>query len=194
MSRTCINCSSFSLLNGFCKYHQVNKLNGDYCSNFHPCTPEVAVKNITTPTIVEKKFKFTGETKLDGFVILHRIEALRDFGYVKKGDKGGYLEEEGCLSHDGDCWVYDEAKVLFNARVSGDAQIFEFAKIYEFAHVFDKAEVFDGAKIYGRAQIYGEARIHGDAHVFGQANIYGRAEIAGVAKVDYDVSGFRRIT
>lgn len=53
--------------------------------------------------------------------ILHRIRALRSFADVKKGDLGGYIEV-GTLSHSGNAWVYDNAKVL-GGEVVGDAQV-----------------------------------------------------------------------
>ena len=50
----------------------------------------------------EKKYEFTGETKVnDDGVTLHRIRALRDTWYCKKGDLGGWIEKEENLSHEG---------------------------------------------------------------------------------------------
>ena len=70
---------------------------------------------------MEKKYRLTDETiNVDGR-ILHRIEALKDFGNVKKGDKGGFVEKEENLSQYSDCWVYDDAKVYDNAKVSSRA-------------------------------------------------------------------------
>lgn len=43
---------------------------------------------------MKKKYKLTDETKETNGVIIHRIEALRDFGDIKVGDKGGYVEDE----------------------------------------------------------------------------------------------------
>ena len=54
---------------------------------------------------------------------LYRIRALKDFGYIKKGDKGGYIEKETNLSQEGEAWVFGEARVYENARVSGKAHI-----------------------------------------------------------------------
>jgi len=39
---------------------------------------------------------------------IYRIEALKDFGDVKKGDLGGWIEKEFFLSEKGNCWVYDD--------------------------------------------------------------------------------------
>lgn len=72
---------------------------------------------------MEKKYKLTEETKeIEGHT-LHRIEALRDFGDVKAGDKGGWIESENILSHYHDCWVYDDARVYGSAEVCGDARV-----------------------------------------------------------------------
>lgn len=55
--------------------------------------------------------------------ILYRIKALKDFFGAKAGDLGGYIEGESNLSHEGTCWVYDNACVYGNARVCDNAKI-----------------------------------------------------------------------
>ena len=47
---------------------------------------------------MEKKYKLTKESINRWGKTLYRIEALKDFGNVKKGDKGGYIESEVNLS------------------------------------------------------------------------------------------------
>lgn len=71
-----------------------------------------------------KKYKLlTDDTiTIDGRM-LYRIEALKDFGNVKKGQKGGYVESEDNLSHEGNCWVYGGAKVYNNAKVYDNAKV-----------------------------------------------------------------------
>lgn len=78
---------------------------------------------------MEKKYELTEETlAVDGHV-LHRIKALRDFGDVKKGDLGGFIENESNLAHDWNCWIYndavvsDYARVCEKARVCGEAEV-----------------------------------------------------------------------
>ena len=78
---------------------------------------------------MEKKYKLTDETINVGGKKLCRIEALKDFRDVKKGDKGGFIEDEHNLSHDGNSWVYDNAMVFGNAWVYGDAMVCGDAKI-----------------------------------------------------------------
>ena len=79
---------------------------------------------------------------------LYRIRALKNFGTVKAGDIGGYIEKEENLSHEGTCWVYDNARVCENARVCGDAR------------VCDNAYVCDNACVYGNARVCGDAKIN----------------------------------
>ena len=47
---------------------------------------------------------------------LYRIEAVRDFGRIKKGQRGGYIENEKNLSHEGDCWIHDDAKDMIRLK------------------------------------------------------------------------------
>lgn len=78
---------------------------------------------------MEKKYKLTGETIEFLGRTLHRIEALRDFttsdgAIVYKGEKGGWVESENNLSHDGNAWVYGNALVYGDAWVYGDARVY----------------------------------------------------------------------
>lgn len=51
------------------------------------------------------KFELTSETKIHFGRIFYRIRATASFGVVKKGDLGGFIEREACLSQDGDARV-----------------------------------------------------------------------------------------
>ena len=98
-----------------------------------------------------KKFELTSEFVTNIFgKKLFRIRALVEFGNVKAGESGGYIEKEENLSQYGSAWVYG------NARVYGDAQV------------------------YGDAWVYGNARVCGDAQVRGDARVYGNAGYAMV--------------
>lgn len=70
-----------------------------------------------------KKYELTDETIVKYGSTLHRIKALKDFGNVKTGELGGYIESERNLSQEGNCWVYGNAKVCGNAWVCGDAWV-----------------------------------------------------------------------
>lgn len=133
-----------------------------------------------------KKFELTEEKIIVyGGDVLYRIKALKNFADVKIGDLGGFVEKENNLSHDGNCWIYD------NAKIFGNAKIYDDAKIYGDAKVFGKAEIFGKAYVYEKAKISGKAKIYNNASVFGKAKIYGTAEIFGDAKIFGNVKIFR---
>lgn len=138
---------------------------------------------------MENKYILTDDTlvrKKDG-VILHRIKAIRDFGSVKAGTLGGWIEKYDNLSHSGTCWVYGEAKVYGDAFVCGDARILDHAQVYHGAMVCDNARVYEHARIYGNAQIFGNARVYGDARVYECVRIFGNAKVYYTARVFGDV-------
>lgn len=88
-----------------------------------------------------KKFELlTTDTKNLFGRKLFRIRALRDFGNVKAGELGGYVEKEGNLSHDGNAWVYNDANIYGNAEIYGDAEISGNAEIYGNAKISGNAD------------------------------------------------------
>ena len=71
-----------------------------------------------------KKYELLTDDAIELFGrTLYRIRAKIDFGNVKKGQLGGYIEKEENLSHDGNAWVSDNALVSDNAKVSDDAWV-----------------------------------------------------------------------
>lgn len=72
---------------------------------------------------------------------------MKNFGIVKSGDFGGFIESEKNLSFFDNAWVYGYACVYGNAEVSGSARVF------------------------GDAEVYGNAEVSGDAEVYGDANL-----------------------
>ena len=128
-----------------------------------------------------KKYEFTGEVKVKFGVTFKRIRALIDFGNVKKGELGGFIEKEENLSYAGNAWVYGDAEVYGDARVYGNA------KVYDDAEVYGNARVSGNAKVYDDAWVYGNARVSDDAEVSGNARVSGNAEVSGNA--DYVLIG-----
>ena len=80
-----------------------------------------------------KKYEFTGETKRvelwNRTATLHRIKATVEFGFVKVGELGGWIEKEENLSHEGKAWVWGNAEVWGNAKVCGDAEVFSASHV-----------------------------------------------------------------
>ena len=103
---------------------------------------------MTTETKSTKKYELTSETVVTpSGRTLHRIKALRDFGAVRAGDLGGFVESEKNLSHEGLCWVYGNAWVSENARVYGDARVYGNALVYKNSRVSEKARVYGYARV-----------------------------------------------
>ena len=144
---------------------------------------------------MSKKYKLTDETiNLNG-ATLYRIEALKDFGEIKKGDKGGFIESENNLAHEGDAWVsdnahvYGDACVFNNAHVYGNAFVSGYAQVYGDAFVYGNAWLYDNTRVCGYARVADNARVYGDANVcddssvFGSALVYDNARVCGDALV-----------
>src|SRR5574344_78780 len=105
-----------------------------------------------------KKFKLTNNSIdiSEANVTVYQIEALRDFGNVKKGDRGGFIQSEDNLSQEGNCGVYDMSKVMGNARVSGNAMVLDRAWLSDNAQAYDNAVISDSILSYN-AKVYGNA-------------------------------------
>ena len=143
------------------------------------------------------KYRLTDETKEWCGRTLHRIEALKSFGDMSAGEKGGWIEKEENLSQEGSCWVYGNARVCGDARVYGNAQVKSVEDIFCIAGLGSR---------YGTTTIYRndggitvvcgcflgtleefEAKVkktHGD-------NLYGREylKLIELAKLHFEVEG-----
>ncbi len=139
-----------------------------------------------------KKYEFTGEEKVVDNHTLHRIRAMRDFGIVKAGDLGGWIESEDNLSHDGYAWVGDDALVTNKAwvankaLVAGDARVTGKALVTGDARVICDAWVGDEALVTGKALVTNKARVTGKALVAGDARVTGKTLVAGDARITGD--------
>lgn len=147
-----------------------------------------------------KKYEFTGETKEFDEYTLRRIRALVDIKHiVKKGELGGWIEDEENLSHEGNCWVNDGcyvcggARVYENAHIAGGAKVLYGSKVYGSAVVSGGSLVINNAEVYGNATIVGGAVVSDGAKVFGAAivdhgaNVSNKAVLSNIAKVSGDV-------
>lgn len=113
-----------------------------------------------------KKYEITDEkTLLSERTVVYRIRALIDFGNIKAGEMGGFIERENNLSQNGTAWV------------GGNAVVFDNAFITNNAHVFGDALVCDNAIIAGNAKIFGNARISGEAFLVGNTKVSGDSSV-----------------
>ena len=115
---------------------------------------------------------------------LYRIQALRDFSDVKKGDLGGFVESEANLSQMGDCWIYDMAQAVEKSIVEGDACLRDCSKMYGSSLLKDKAQLQGCARMIQYASLEDNA-VAIDAEISGFATITGDVVIR--RKKDYMV-------
>ena len=145
---------------------------------------------------MEEKYILTNETENFNNHILHRIKALKDFGDVKKGDLGGWVENESNLSQEGDCWVYDDAAVYSEAKVMGNAKVFDVAEITTYSSVKGDAEVHDRVRVENYSIVQGNAKVFDGAHLSDHSSVMGNAEVRDDVWVDEHsiVRGHAKVT
>lgn len=150
-----------------------------------------------------------------GKLRLLRLQALRDIPEhgVKAGDFGGYISKKVNLSHEGSCWVGEEAQVSGQVEISesayiggratvtcnmtgskilisGEAKITGHARVMTYTN--DKGEDPKMiTEIKGRAEVSGEAFCRGVFEVSGASKVYGNARIIEKVRIsgDSEVSG-----
>lgn len=129
---------------------------------------------------MSKKYEFVkGDSIVTHYGILTRIRALRDLDTVSKGELGGYIALEYNLSHEGECWVADDAHVGGYAQVCGNAIVTRNAIVKDYASVGGEAYVSGQAQIKGRAVVEDLASVLGSACVDEVAIVRGDAEVHG---------------
>lgn len=131
-----------------------------------------------------KKYELTSEIKNHIGHKLHRIKALKDFGYVKAGELGGWVESEKNLSQNETAWIFDEAKVYGNAKIYDCAEVHDNVLIYDDAEVFGHAKISDNAEVFHNAKICDRARVHGYVNVYNDAQIYDEADVCGCVRIN----------
>lgn len=137
---------------------------------------------------MSNKYELTDDVWYVEGKILYRIKALKSFNDVNCGDLGGYIESKDNLSQDGDCWVYDLARVYDNARVVEWSEVRGTSLIFEDARVARHSVISGSTKIYGKSELH-NAIVSGHAeictsNVVSGCNIKGNVKIVDNALVD----------
>ena len=134
---------------------------------------------------MNKKFELLLDDTIEVFGRkLFRIKAITDFGDVKKGELGGYIEKEENLSHHGNAWVSDDALVSGDVLVSDNARVSDDVEISGNVVISGNARVSGNALVSGNAEVSGDAEVSGNARVSGDVEISGNAWISGDARVE----------
>lgn len=167
----------------------------DWLEKQKETTSDEASSNKNTSTKNKKKYILTDETIEYRGHRLYRIKAIKSFSGVRKGSLGGWVESEDNLSQEGDCWIFNEAKVFRRAKVSGGVKVLENACIYGNAVIFGYVVIHGNAEVYGNVRIYGNVSISGYVKIFGRLSINGYACFRGdaIVKLPSDFTVFENI-
>ena len=121
----------------------------------------------------KKKYRLSREafeilTPIGKTYKLHRVEALIDIPLhgVKAGDVGGFVSHKKILSHEGSCWIADDAMVTSNSSgltlISGDALV--------------SGKAFVSNRVNGKSKVSGNAIVN--------ASLGGSCDISGNVRID----------
>ena len=154
-----------------------------------------------------EKYELIKESK-DYFVgrEIFRIKALKDFNDIKAGDIGGWVCSYDNLSQEGNCWIYDDAKCLDNARVYDNAKMYDSSMMLGNAKMYDNAVMSDSSVMCDNAVVCGNARMcdtstmcdnsmmRGNAMMFNNSKMYDRATMFDNSKMFDGAEMFGRAT
>lgn len=125
-----------------------------------------------------RKYSVTNiEFELPNGKKLTRIKAVRDFGHVRAGTVGGFIEDTKNLSQSGLCWIGGDAVAYGDAHVTDDALLDGFAMICDrvsltgASHVGGSARLMEQVFVAGHAQILNATCLAGCATVLGDARL-----------------------
>ncbi len=120
---------------------------------------------------------------------LHRIRALKYIPgndvvpEVKIGDLGGYVQSKHNLSHDGRCWIYNDAMVYETALVNGNAIVANNAQVCGNSFVEGFASVLHYSQVKGCARVSGDSVIDGGSIITDGIVVWGKSKITGMSKI-----------
>ena len=134
------------------------------------------------------KYRMTEETtKIYNNTTLYRIEAVKNFetifGMVHAGDKGGFIQEEKNLEQDGNCWIFDDAKVYFGGVVKDNACIKDNASVSNGAIVEKSAKMFNNSSAVN-SKVTDNAMLKDRAIVMIESVISDNVVIGGLAELE----------
>lgn len=195
---SCVNCEQGTQCN--CPTDQVADGAGG-CGTSCAYTPEVcATENGGTAAdwtvdtsgkeckcVTDKKYVLMQDMHPEGCYsanTLKRVKAVKDFGNIKAGTLGGYIESEANLSQTGNSWVGCDSRGC--ARVEGNSKVYGNALVEGAGRTSDfDGNVLDGycgaTRISGDSEIYGNAKVLAGSYVY-NGKVYDRAVLHGLAK------------
>lgn len=148
-----------------------------------------------------KKFELVDDDTVvvDG-VTLYRVRAVRDFGgtrrgrrvVVKRGELGGYVASEDCLSQEGLAWVYSEAKIV-DGYVTGSSSLFGRSVLKGGGRLVHDVELRDDVVVDGQVVLNGVITLRDRVKMLGTIRVSGidvtfRDDVVASGSADFTVN------
>lgn len=148
-----------------------------------------------------KKFELVDDDTVvvDG-VTLYRVRAVRDFGgtrrgrrvVVKRGELGGYVASEDCLSQEGLAWVYSEAKIV-DGYVTGSSSLFGRSVLKGGGRLVYDVELRDDVVVDGQVVLNGVITLRDRVKMLGTIRVSGidvtfRDDVVASGSADFTVN------
>ena len=130
-----------------------------------------------------RKYKLTNTTIRYMGRKLYRIKALKDFSDVKKGDLGGWVFSKNNLSQEGDCWIYNNAKCMDNARMYDNSTMFDRSEMHDNTIMYDYSRMHGNSAMYDYSKMYGNSAMYGYSRMLDYTTMYGNSEMHDYSKM-----------
>ena len=142
-----------------------------------------------------RKYEMTNITMEFEERTLYRIRALKNFRNVKAGDLGGWVSGKHNLSQEGDCWIYDEAKCMDNARMYHNSVMYNNAVMCDFSEMhgdsamhnysamLDNSRMYNCSAMYDNSRMYNDSKMYSNSRMFDNSAMYNNAVMLDNSKM-----------
>ena len=125
-----------------------------------------------------RKYELTDITMRYEGRTLYRIRALKDFADVKKGKLGGWVQTEDNLSQKGNCWIYNNAKCMDNARMYDNSTMFDRSEMHDNTIMYDYSRMLDYTTMYGNSEMHDYSKMCDNSEMHEGSKMYNNSIIS----------------
>ena len=125
-----------------------------------------------------RKYEMTNITMEFEERTLYRIRALKNFRNVKAGELGGWVSGKHNLSQEGECWIYNEAKCMDNARMYHNSTMYNNSVMCDFSEMHGRSEMhnysamYDNSRMYNCSAMYDNSRMYNDSKMYNNSRMF----------------------
>ena len=110
---------------------------------------------------------------------LYRIRALKNFSDVKAGDLGGWVSGIDNLSQEGNCWIYNEAKCMGNARMFDNSTMHDYSEMYDYSIMRGDSEMYGHSEMFGYSEMYDYSIMHDNTIMYDYSEMHDHSRMYG---------------